>query len=218
LKMGVNVEKPVDPSRLAFDIDGVVADTMAVFVRLARDRYGVTGLTKEHLCTYNLHECLDIDREVVDELICLTLDDDHTVEIPPMPGAAAVLSELARYGPLRFVTARIWPESIVRWLHATLPEVPSEKIEVIATGAPEAKLGILQELEVRYFVEDRLETCHFLARDGIQPLLFDQPWNRSPWETGFPRIENWSQLREWVLPENPSWKSKKPFTRDTLIF
>ena len=30
----------IDPCTLAFDIDGVVADTMAVFVRLAHEKYG----------------------------------------------------------------------------------------------------------------------------------------------------------------------------------
>ena len=45
----------VDPRDLAFDIDGVVADTMAVFVRLARQRYGLEHLRKDHLHRYNLH-------------------------------------------------------------------------------------------------------------------------------------------------------------------
>ena len=39
------IERTIEPSELAFDIDGVVADTMAVFVALARERYGFTWLT-----------------------------------------------------------------------------------------------------------------------------------------------------------------------------
>jgi len=37
----------IDPTWLAFDIDGVVADTMEIFVQLARDRYGLNELSKE---------------------------------------------------------------------------------------------------------------------------------------------------------------------------
>lgn len=196
------MNRSIRPSNLAFDVDGVVADTMAVFVDLARERYGLDYLTKEHLRLYDLHKCIDVDRRIIDDLICLTLDDEHTLQIPPMDGAAEVLTELARHGPLRFVTARIWPESIIEWLRGTLPEVEPDQIQVTATGAPEAKLEILHGLGVRYFVEDRLETCRLLARDGIKPLLFDQPWNRTPSAEEFVRVENWSQLRGWVLPQN----------------
>lgn len=188
----------IAPSDLAFDIDGVVADTMAVFVRLAQEHYGFTWLTKDDLRKYDLHACLNIDREVLNELICMTLDDEHTQQAPPMQGAVEVLTELASHGPLRFVTARIWPESIVRWLRQTLPDVDSSRIEVFATGHPEAKCDILRELNVRYFVEDRFETCELLSQNGIQPLLFDQPWNRLPGAIAFPRIENWSQLGQRI--------------------
>ncbi|MHC1724613.1 MAG: haloacid dehalogenase [Syntrophobacteraceae bacterium] len=191
---------PIDPSVIAFDIDGVVADTMDVFVRLAHERYGLVAMTKEDLCCYNLYECLDLEKEIIDDLICLTLDDEHTLQIPPVPGAPEVLTELSRVAPLRFVTARIWPESITEWLSQVLPGVPCQRIQVIASGAPEIKLHILNELGVRYFVEDRIETCRQLKKAGIQPFLFDQPWNRNQVADGLIRIENWMQLKEWVLP------------------
>lgn len=196
----MNIKEMIQPTELAFDIDGVVADTMSVFVRLAHNRYGLSHLSKEDMTCYNLYSCLNLEREVIDELICLTLDDEHTLQIPPMPMAPDVLTELANHGPLRFVTARIWPESIIGWLQQTLPEVSPENIQVIATGLPEAKLAILKDLQVRYFVEDRLETCHLLAQDGIQPLLYDQPWNRVP--NQFPCFDSWLQLRQIILPEN----------------
>lgn len=183
---------PVDPRHLAFDIDGVVADTMKVFVDLARDRFGLSYLTKEHLTCYDLRRCVPAPSHVIDELICLTLDDEHTAKIPAMDGAAEVLEHLAQWGPLRFVTARVWPESIERWLHALLPRIDRRAITVIATGDPERKHAILHELKVHHFVEDRLETCHLLAQNGIQPILFDQPWNRMP--APFPRVLTWKEL------------------------
>lgn len=183
----------IDPKHLAFDIDGVVADTMKVFVDLARERYGLRDLTKEHLTCYDLHRCVAAPPHVIDELICLTLDDEHTAKIPAMAGAPQVLEQLAQLTPLRFVTARVWPESIERWLHALLPRVDRRCITVIATGDPEKKHRILHDLKVRHFVEDRLETCHLLAQNGIQPILFDQPWNREP--APFPRVSTWEELQ-----------------------
>ncbi len=193
---------PIDPRLLAFDIDGVVADTMAIFVRLARERYGLTHLSKQDMLCYNLYECLDLQREVIDDLICLTLDDRHTMEIPPVPGAPEVLMELAGVSPLRFITARVWSESITQRLFTILPDVPRERITVIASGSPERKLDILNDLQIRYFVDDRLETCRHLKEAGIEPLLFDQPWNRNESADGLIRIQNWIQLKSWVLPSD----------------
>ena len=191
---------PIDPCTLAFDVDGVVADTMEVFVRLAHERYALTHLSKQDMLCYDLYDCLGLKKDIIDDLICLTLDHEHTMQIPPVPGAPAVLTELAGTAPLLFVTARIWPESITKWIFTILPSVPPERITVIASGAPETKLQILKGLDIRYFVEDRAETCRQLKEAGIQPLLFDQPWNRNEPADGFIRIENWTQLREWVLP------------------
>lgn len=190
----------IHPRELAFDIDGVVADTMATFVRIARDRYGLNHLSKEDLTSFDLHRCLDVDREIIRDLICTTLDDEHTLGLPPVEGAPHVLSDLARHGPLRFVTARIWPESIVRWLYRILPQVPQDHIDVTATGDPDAKLEILRRLNVRYFVEDRLETCELLAREGFHPIVFDQPWNRQGNSSSFVRVKSWEEIHRWVLP------------------
>lgn len=177
---------------------------MAVFVDLARNHYGMRWLTKEDLRAYDLRECLDVDPAVISELICMTLDDDHTRRIPPMDGAVEVLTGLAKGGEaLRFVTARVWPESIIRWLHRALPEVDPTQIQVFATGDPDAKIGVLRDLGVHYFVEDRLETCRLLRQQGIQPLLFDQPWNRTPGSEEFPRVSNWSQLGRWIAHQPP---------------
>ncbi len=193
----------IDPCQLAFDIDGVVADTMDVFVTLARERFGFEHITKDDISCYNLSKCLQIEKEILDELVCLTMDDEHTMLIPPMPGAPEFLTEMAIAHPLRFVTARIWPESITAWLYQTLPEVPREKITVIASGAPEKKSQILKDLNVRYFIDDRTETCLELKESGIQPLLFVQPWNRNDPYDGLIRVENWARVKECVLLPNP---------------
>jgi uncharacterized HAD superfamily protein len=190
----------IDPCLLAFDIDGVVADTMAVFVRLAHERYGLTHISQQDILSYNLYECLGLEKQIIDDLIRLTLDDQHTMEIPPVQGAPEVLMELAAVAPLRFITARACSEPIKQWLFTVLPCVPRERITVIASGSPETKLDILTGLEIRYFVDDRIETCRHIKEAGIEPFLFDQPWNRNEPADGFVRVENWIQLKGWVLP------------------
>ncbi|MGO8943088.1 MAG: 5' nucleotidase, NT5C type [Syntrophobacteraceae bacterium] len=196
----MNDTEPIDPCLLAFDIDGVVADTMAVFVTLAHEKYGLTHLSQQDMLSYNLYECLGLEKHIIDDLIRLTLDDRHTMQIPPVPGAPEVLMELAGVAPLLFITARVCSEPITQWLFTVLPRVPREKITVIASGAPETKIEILSGLDIRYFVDDRIETCRRLKEAGIEPFLFDQPWNRNDPADGFIRVQNWIQLKTWVLP------------------
>ncbi|MEJ5299769.1 MAG: hypothetical protein WHS38_02140 [Thermodesulforhabdaceae bacterium] len=186
------------PWEIAFDIDGVVADTMAVFVDLVREKLGIKDFSKEHICEYELHKCLPgISKDILNELICVVLSDEYTLRVPPCPGAPEFLRKLSQYSPLRFVTARIWPESITRWIHNILPDVPQEAIKVVATGDPDRKQAILREMNIKVFVEDRWDTCVKLRAEGFGIIVYDQPWNRKG--TDFPRISHWRDLERFVI-------------------
>ncbi len=186
----------IRPEALAFDIDGVVADTMEIFVDLVRNKLGLKNFSKDSIIEYELYRCVPAPRDAIDELLCITLSDEYTMKIPPLPGAKEFLSKLGQVTNLRFVTARIWPESIIKWLYNLLPEVKQERIEVFATGDPQAKANILKNLGVSVFVEDRLDTCHSLREEGFQVVLFDQPWNRK--ENSFIRIKHWDELNNFI--------------------
>ena len=55
------VAGPNPQDRLAFDIDGVVADIMTTFLALARERYNQGHhLRYEHITTFYLEDCLDL--------------------------------------------------------------------------------------------------------------------------------------------------------------
>lgn len=186
----------IDPGRVAFDVDGVVADTMTLFVAMARNQYGMEGLRYEHITSYELAECLDIDPDTLKDIVVRLLDDDHTAALAPLPGAVDVLTEIGRqYGPLRFVTARPTLPPIDRWLRRQIP-LPDGAIDAVATGAFEAKAEVLLSKGVEWFVEDRLETCHQLAERGITPIVFRQPWNRK--EHPYSEVGNWGELRGMI--------------------
>ena len=60
----------IPKDRLAFDIDGVVADIMTTFLDLARRRFDVGHhLRYEHITTFYLDECLDLEPRIIAELI-----------------------------------------------------------------------------------------------------------------------------------------------------
>lgn len=181
---------PLD--RLAFDIDGVVADIMTTFLDLAKERYGRVHLRYEQITTFFLEDCLDLEPWIIDALIRELIDRPHELKVSPFPHAAPVLTRLAQETPLIFITARDRAAPITAWLRRTLDQVPPEAIRVFATGDPETKIHYLQDHGISHFVEDRLETCHHLATHGITPILFAQPWNRQ--EHPFLEVRDWPEL------------------------
>jgi uncharacterized protein len=197
----LNRHKPTIPKhRLAFDIDGVVADIMTTFLDLARERYNQGHhLRYEHITTFALSECLDLPSWMIEEIIRELIDRPHELAVSPFPQAVPVLTRLAQEMPLLFVTARdqAWP--IERWLHRNLAAVPPASILVLATGDPDTKIHYLKDHGIQYFVEDRLETCFQLADQGITPIVFAQPWNRRP--HSFPEVADWPALENLLFQD-----------------
>ena len=186
----------IDPARLAFDIDGVVANTMQLFLDIVRDRYGINHIRLEDITSYNLEDCLDLDPEVITAAIHCLLQGDGGFELNPLPGCRRVLRRMARSTPrMLFVTARPEREVIQAWLRDRL-DLPDTTIEVVATGGFEAKADVLAEAGVKYFVEDRLETCFLLAAAGFEPIVYRQPWNRQPHP--FHEVGGWEEIEALI--------------------
>ena len=190
----------IAPGNIAFDIDGVFANTMALFLEIARKDYGINRIKYEDITKYFLEECLDIEPEVIRVIINRILEEDFESELKPVEGAVEVLSEIARKGPLLFVTARPKLSPIKAWVEKMLPQQAS-RIEVIATGTFEGKVDMLKVRGLQYFVEDCLEICFMLGEHGIIPILFNQPWNRSPHP--FHEVSTWAEIRALIDFHSP---------------
>jgi len=84
------------------------------------------------------------------------------------------------------------------WVEHQLPEVPRNRIQLEVTGVHTEKIPVLLGKGLKYFVEDRLETCPLLDLNGITPILFEQPWNRKPHP--YYVVRDWEQISmliEW---------------------
>ena len=186
----------IDPTSVAFDIDGVVADTMSLFIDIARDEFNLKNILYEQITSYSLEECLDINKEIMASIVQKLLDGNYSATLQPIKDAPKVLSKLGRkYGPVLFVTARPYPGPIKKWILENLSlEQPS--IEIVTTGSFDAKAEILKDRNISYFVEDRLETCFTLKEAGITPILFKQPWNRQ--NNRFIEVGSWNELEDLI--------------------
>ena len=187
-----NFLDPISPFEIGFDIDGVVADTMKAFIRIAKEEFGINYISKEQITSYWIEECLPVSPDIIKTIINRLLIDPFGIELEPLPGAREILTKLAAHSRLTFVTARSTKKPIEAWLVSLLSDVPHEDIRVIATGHHSAKAGVLKELKLKCFIDDHLETCRDLHSKGIRTIVFDQPWNKG--HAPFLRIRSWKAL------------------------
>lgn len=169
----------IDKNSIAFDIDGVLVNTMAVILYLVKEKTG-RDYSLHQFTEYDVSECLDIDKETAYEIYMDIMSDEYNDRLTLIDGAKTVLQKLAAAtGAILLVTARHQLGGFKEWLCAAL-EIPEDKVHIIGTGSFEAKLDVLRDYGKTVMVEDRLETCFILAEGGLTPLVFVQPWNRKP--------------------------------------
>lgn len=183
----------IDPALTAFDFDGVVADTMNLFLDIARHDYGIKDLKYEDFTEYMIEECLNIDSGILDEIFDMINNGSYRHTLRQMPGAADVLCRFGSFSsPLLVVTAR--PDSAVveDWFENNLGSC-LDQWDIVATGTFEGKKDVLIDRGIRYFVEDRLETCFEIEKAGIIPILYAQPWNRK--KHAFIEADSWSVIK-----------------------
>jgi len=189
-------ETVIDPASVAFDIDGVFADTMRLFLDIARQDYHIDHIRYEDITSYHLEQCLQMDPSVINAIVRQILDGTYSVALRPISGAPEVMTRLARrHSPVLFVTARPYPGPICDWLQQVLP-LESVSVDVITTGSFEAKPQVLVSRNITCFVEDRLETCFAVKEAGVTPVLFKQPWNRG--SHPFAEVSDWCELESLI--------------------
>ena len=186
----------ISPNLIGFDIDGVVADTMEAFIRLAAEDYGVSVLP-EDITSFQVEKCLDVDVNMIGEIFDRLLFEPEESGIRPMDHAPAVLEEFSRYGPLTFITARPHHDPIAAWLKATLGQEVFKKVRLVATGEHDGKVDHVREMGLQYFVDDRARTCQQLSDAGISPFVFHQPWNAGRHE--LQTVDSWFSIRDLCL-------------------
>ena len=199
----------IHPGRIGFDIDGVVADTMEAFIRIAREEHGI-AVHPEEITAFQVEDCLDMDPKVVGEIFRWLMEDPLGAGLQLMPYAGRVLREFARHAPLTFVTARPLAQPIADWLRVMLGEEAFRQSRLIATGEHDDKARHIRAMGLSHFIDDRAQTCLLLEEAGFSPIVFSQPWNRG--RHRLPMVENWLAIRALCLPHenHPDDRSATP--------
>jgi uncharacterized HAD superfamily protein len=188
------VNIPVE--EIGFDFDGVIADTAEAFIRLACTEYGYCSFTLEDITNFELQNCLPIPHSLVEKIFTDILEDSLAVRLQPMEGAVECLEQFTRTSMVTIITARPLYTPVLDWLDCFFTKNAKENIRVIATGDHNDKVRHIHQHSLKYFVDDRAETCNQLAIEDITPYVFTQPWNRN--RHNLQMVASWEEIRALV--------------------
>ena len=185
----------IPPEKIAFDFDGVVANTFRSFINIARSHYEIE-INYKDITRYQIGEVLDIDPEIIEEIVEILTNYPHEIDLIPNQGAVGVLERISSITSLLFVTARPFGDPVKLWLNKHFSDGISESVEVVATGNNTEKLPVLKARGIDYFIEDRIDTCFLLSKEGITPIVYEQPWNRK--KHPFHVVKNWEDIASLI--------------------
>ncbi len=188
----------IHPGTIGFDIDGVVADTMEAFIRLADEEHGIT-VQPDQITEFEVEKCLDIDPYVIEDIFLKLLNKPVNCGLQPMIDSVGVLQEFARHAPLTFITARPTKEPIAEWLYNFLGQETYENTRLIAMGKHDSKASYVKKMDLSYFVDDRAQTCISLKEEGIIPMVFSQPWNHG--KHSLDTVDDWLSIRSLCMTQ-----------------
>ena len=190
-------EEKIDPDLLGFDFDGVIADTAESFIRLACEEYGHCGISKQDITHFEVEQCLDMAKETAFAIFHKLQLDSIGTGLKPMPGAVEVIGELAEKNNVKVITARSLAAPVHDWLAHVFPASTLPRIQVTAMGLHDDKSRHIRKQGLRYFIDDRAETCVELKQKGISPIVFSQPWNEHRHQ--LPKVHSWQEIRTLCL-------------------
>ena len=185
-------------NEIGFDFDGVIADTAEAFIRLACSEYGYCTFGPEDITNFEVENCLDIPQEIVEKIFTDILQDSIATQLQPMPGAVESIEQFTRSAVVTIITARSLERPVIDWLDRFFAKSAKEKIRVVVTGDHDDKVRYIHRHSLKYFIDDRAETCKQLAHENIIPFVFTQPWNERRHELR--TVANWAEIRSLVRP------------------
>ena len=183
----------IPPAEIGFDFDGVIADTVEAFIRIACEQYAHCDIRPEDITHFSVEQCLSMDAGIAESIFLQILKDSVGTGLQPMAGAVEVLSELTGQAMVTIITARPEADPVHHWLQTVFPAPVWQRIRVVAMGDHDDKARYIRMSGLSAFVDDRAETCVQLNQAGIHSIVFSQPWNHN--RHTLPAVRSWEEIR-----------------------
>jgi len=189
-------EDSISLTEIGFDFDGVIADTANTFIRIAADKYGYNGFSKDDITNFELEDCINVPRNIVDKIFTEILMDSLGTGLKPISGAVETLSVFAHYSKVTIITARPIDQPVHDWLETYFDKSLLTNMQVVATGDHDDKIRHIHANNIKYFVDDRVATCQSLLKEEICPIVYHQPWNEG--RHNLTMVSDWNDISYMV--------------------
>ncbi len=185
----------ISPDEIGFDFDGVIANTGATFVRMAKEHHNIS-ITLDEITHFDVESCINMPVEIVDDIFMEIMKDSLATDLLPMKGAVKIINDITTTHKMTVITARSMLTPVEEWFTHYLPPQAADKINLVAMGDHNDKVRYARLHNLKYFVDDRAETCIQFAEADFQPIVFDQPWNRG--RHSLPTVSNWDDIGQML--------------------
>ena len=176
--------------RIAVDLDGVLAESMVVWCRLANEEFG-TRLKMKDLDSWSAWKKSQISKDDFYRILDASWDDWR--DIPPTePRIARKVARIEKFGDIDVVTGRSkrTEEAAKNW-------IDSQRIQY---GHFVRVQGWRDKIYLDYdvYIDDAPYLMPLVSHDPkAWAILYDRPWNQSVSEMPkVQRAESWNQIPE----------------------
>ena len=182
--------------RVGVDIDGVLADSLTLWVNELNTYFNKNKLFEEiHL--YDLAQTFELEHDQIMGFV--KEKGQYMMSSPcPIPNAAHYLEKIKEEHYVAIVTARqeMYREVTEAWLgrHG----MSYDDLFMIGTHQKQ-ETCLRQGLQV--MIEDTLEVGADLSAAGIPVLLLDAPYNRRALPKLVTRLYNWEEIYQTLCPD-----------------
>jgi uncharacterized HAD superfamily protein len=200
------------PVRIGIDIDDVIAECAAPYLRAFAKEFGL-DLGEAELGWHLLDEFADIPRAKKEEFRVNLYDGKFFGELECYPDCTEALPRLVAAGhELHFITARSERRRRIttEWLEKKdlLRYATSVQLKPLgdfvpraydASGSGEYKATVARRLSLERFCEDDPVVARRLVEENVPVFLFDRPWNAELAHALVRRVRDWDEVvRELV--------------------
>ncbi len=179
-----------------FDLDGVLFETFQPLIDYYNRRFG-TSFKREDFRQFQPCKTWGGTRERDHEIIKEFYQSEDFKRIVPVQDAVEGINSIE--GDKVIITSR--PDEIKQATYDCIDLFFYKKFEAIYFsneffgGKGKTKPVFCNEIGIRTFVEDNLETGIQCASQGIRAIVLDSPWNQSSVELhGVERAQDWPDI------------------------
>jgi 5'-nucleotidase len=165
---------------IAIDVDEVLADLLSQFIIFHNETYG-TKLKREEFITYNWWDTMHEDFEQMKKEIYNFFKSSYIKDVKPVEGAQEGVKRLKRKHDLIIITSRPYVLSVLteHWINNHFPNCFSKFYftKSIIDNDTLTKAEACRMGNASILIDDQIKYVEDCAKNGIDAILFDQPWN-----------------------------------------